>query len=253
MKMQKSCLYAAILAACIFPQWLHAAMAGTLELRGGKKSALAGIDVNNLAVKVAGDVNSDAYAQILNGIESLAQSDIRMACAGLSLPSPPRHRGQTADKPLLRVNVRIVDLDDNLSVCFVQTCLTRIVCLPEDCSASFKAVVWETPPAVETFHRSAMRTGLEKIVSDQAKSFAHSFIVSNPRLLSDADESRTSRGAVEQSEQAQSAFVASKNSQVFHKPGCPFAQKIASKNLVNYNSRDEAIAAGKRPCKSCNP
>jgi hypothetical protein len=189
----------------------------------------------------------------LKGIESLAQSDIRMACAGLTPPSSHRQRARSDDKPLLRVNVRIVDLDNDMSVCFVQTCLTRIVCLPEDCSASFKAVVWETPPFVETLHRSALRTALEKIVSDQAKSFAHSYIMSNPRLLSDADESRTSRGAVEQPEQAQSTFVASKNSQVFHKPGCPFAQKIASKNLVNYSSRDGAIAAGKRPCKSCNP
>ena len=48
-------------------------------------------------------------------------------------------------------------------------------------------------------------------------------------------------------------YVASKNSQVFHKAGCKSAAKISEKNLVHYNSRDEAIQAGKKPCHECNP
>ena len=48
-------------------------------------------------------------------------------------------------------------------------------------------------------------------------------------------------------------FVASKNSQVFHRPDCKSAAKISAKNLVRYNTRDEAIQAGKRPCAECNP
>ncbi len=48
-------------------------------------------------------------------------------------------------------------------------------------------------------------------------------------------------------------YVASKNSQVFHKAGCKSAAKIAAKNIVRYASRDEAIAAGKKPCHECNP
>ena len=235
-------------------------MTNTLELRGKKEPALAGIDVNNLIIKVAGDINSGAYVELLRGIESLTQSNIRTACAGFTPSSSHRQHSNSDDKPLLRVNVHIVDLDDSRSICFVRTCLTRTVCLAEDCSESFKAIVWETPPAVETLDRSTLQTELAKIVSEQAKSFTHSYIMSNPRLLPDVNKPsakqapRTiSRDATEQSEQAQSTFVASKNSQVFHKPGCPFAQKIASKNRVSYSSRDEAIAAGKRPCKSCNP
>jgi phosphatidylserine/phosphatidylglycerophosphate/cardiolipin synthase-like enzyme len=50
-----------------------------------------------------------------------------------------------------------------------------------------------------------------------------------------------------------SGFVASKNSAVFHKAGCKSAAKISEKNVVRYNTRDEAIAAGKRPCAECNP
>ncbi|MFC1738830.1 Ada metal-binding domain-containing protein [Planctomycetota bacterium] len=48
-------------------------------------------------------------------------------------------------------------------------------------------------------------------------------------------------------------FVASKNSKVFHKPDCSSAKRIKPENLETYNSRDEAVKAGKRPCKQCKP
>ncbi len=46
-------------------------------------------------------------------------------------------------------------------------------------------------------------------------------------------------------------YVASKNSKVFHRAGCKSAAKISEKNLVHYNTRDEAIAARKKPCHEC--
>jgi phosphatidylserine/phosphatidylglycerophosphate/cardiolipin synthase-like enzyme len=48
-------------------------------------------------------------------------------------------------------------------------------------------------------------------------------------------------------------YVASKNSEVFHKAGCQLAAKISEKNLIHYANRDEAIQAGKKPCSECNP
>ena len=48
-------------------------------------------------------------------------------------------------------------------------------------------------------------------------------------------------------------YVASKNSQVFHKADCKSAAKISAKNLIHYSTRDEAIQAGKKPCHECNP
>ncbi len=50
-----------------------------------------------------------------------------------------------------------------------------------------------------------------------------------------------------------SGYVSSVNSQVFHKVGCKSAAKILKKNLVHYNTRQEAVEAGKRPCANCNP
>jgi hypothetical protein len=52
---------------------------------------------------------------------------------------------------------------------------------------------------------------------------------------------------------AEYKYVASKNSTVFHLPGCSSAARISSANLVGYKTRDEAINAGKRPCKLCKP
>ena len=51
----------------------------------------------------------------------------------------------------------------------------------------------------------------------------------------------------------QYSYVASKNSKVFHKPDCTWVKNILPNNRVFYKTRDEAIAAGKKPCKKCKP
>jgi len=66
-----------------------------------------------------------------------------------------------------------------------------------------------------------------------------------------ATEQQTKPGA--RSAVAKYKYVASKNSKVFHKPECSWAKRIKPENLAGYNSRDEAMKAGKRPCKLCNP
>jgi len=72
-----------------------------------------------------------------------------------------------------------------------------------------------------------------------------------------ADHSEPYERAKSYSETHQEAvhdgFVASRNSQVFHRPDCKSAARIAEKNLVRYATRDEAIRAGKRPCAECQP
>ncbi len=52
---------------------------------------------------------------------------------------------------------------------------------------------------------------------------------------------------------ATEGYVASRNAQVFHRADCKSAATISEKNLVRYNTRDEAIQAGKRPCGECGP
>ena len=55
------------------------------------------------------------------------------------------------------------------------------------------------------------------------------------------------------SENPKAAYVASVNREPFHKPSCRWAEKISDKNLQTFQTRDEAIKAGHRPCKVCKP
>jgi len=48
-------------------------------------------------------------------------------------------------------------------------------------------------------------------------------------------------------------YVASKYSEVFHRPDCEWAKKIRPDNLIIFKTREEAIKSGRRPCKVCNP
>lgn len=48
-------------------------------------------------------------------------------------------------------------------------------------------------------------------------------------------------------------YVASKLRQPFHVPTCQWALKIAPENLQTFETRDQAIRAGHRPCKVCDP
>jgi hypothetical protein len=52
---------------------------------------------------------------------------------------------------------------------------------------------------------------------------------------------------------AADGYLASKNSEVFHRPDCKSAAKIAERNVVKYNTRDEAVQAGKGHCAECQP
>ncbi len=61
------------------------------------------------------------------------------------------------------------------------------------------------------------------------------------------------KGYSETADSPSGMFIASKNSQLFHALGCKFAAKISEKNLIHFDTRDEAIQAGKKPCAECNP
>ena len=53
--------------------------------------------------------------------------------------------------------------------------------------------------------------------------------------------------------QAKTAYVASANREPFHKITCRWADRISSRNLQTFATREQAIKAGHRPCKVCKP
>ena len=48
-------------------------------------------------------------------------------------------------------------------------------------------------------------------------------------------------------------YVASRNSDVFHRLSCHYVDQINPENKIYFSTRDEAIASGRRPCKVCSP
>jgi methylphosphotriester-DNA--protein-cysteine methyltransferase len=48
-------------------------------------------------------------------------------------------------------------------------------------------------------------------------------------------------------------YVASKYSIKYHRPTCKWAHKIQPQNMLKFKTAKEALAAGKVPCKVCNP
>ncbi len=48
-------------------------------------------------------------------------------------------------------------------------------------------------------------------------------------------------------------YVGSKNSNIYHRPSCQWAQKISKSNEIWFSSIADAEAKGYRPCKVCKP
>ncbi len=65
-------------------------------------------------------------------------------------------------------------------------------------------------------------------------------------------KARPSTKAAPPEKAAPAAFVASRNSKVFHLPGCRAAKRIAPHNLVVFASREDA-AKERRPAEDCKP
>ncbi|MBQ7999903.1 MAG: MBL fold metallo-hydrolase [Ruminococcus sp.] len=49
------------------------------------------------------------------------------------------------------------------------------------------------------------------------------------------------------------AYIGNKNSKVFHLPACGSVSEMSDKNKVNFQSREDAVGAGYKPCGSCDP
>jgi len=114
--------------------------------------------------------------------------------------------------------------------------------------------------AVSTENMSAKVTD---IVLEQVEGFIKIYKATNPTgtkpsdaKTSEADSLNNQDKQVETDVNSAATgylYVASKSRNVFHKPDCRWAKNISSENLVTYKSKEEAIKAGKRPCKTCNP
>jgi len=209
-------------------------------LRGGNDRSANGLDWTQL------------YSQVAQKLDN----------AGMKLNSEITQGA--SNNPELRIYIEVLKLEDSPKrVLRIQTSLARAVCLTEKRNPVFKAEIWQISPVMQAVPADELPVMVTDVVIEQVEAFILACEASNPR------DGRSSEGRTKQADSpmpaekglrpdpgpgtAESRYVASKSSGVFHRPECRWAQNISAENLVSYSSKDEATQDGQRPCKSCNP
>jgi len=168
--------------------------------------------------------------------------------------------GSISNIPELRVDINMLKLNDFQRYAFrIQTSLARTVVLPIQRSVHLKTDVWKVESAIQAVSVQDMPQKVADVVLEQVETFINCHLIATRNGVQSANVNEVGTSAKKwaaptvKPELAKHRYVASKNSKVFHKPECYWARRIVLKNLVGYKSREEAIEAGKRPCKQCKP
>ena len=220
-------------------------------LNGRVDTSLAGIKELYICI-VQSDSESGTGGLVREGLRVAVES--RLEDAGVKYV---KSRSLTA--PELRVYIDILKLPDSGKHVFhIQTSLARAVTVPAQRNLQLQVDVWKTKSFMDVTLDENMSQRVTDVVEGQIETFIDAFLAANPVNDKPSDVNETAvnpkqdgKGTAEPA--AEYLCIASKNSGVFHRPGCRWAQNVSQDNLVTYKSRDEAISAGKRPCKLCNP
>ncbi|MBN1805099.1 MAG: hypothetical protein JW837_07600 [Sedimentisphaerales bacterium] len=220
-----------------------------------QQASLRGVKEMNIDVVCSQEVKeADLKQQVVreNIIKQLEHVGIKVLPEQLWAAAPGRCR--------LKVLIKVYKPADietfiyNLKVYFVQTVtLQRIPEIKVD------AVTWEL-----SWLAHGSKNRLNEVIPENLKIMTDNFIrdyqLANPKGA-DLPVTSDSNAVLKEAPKEQSRsdmvaaykYVSSKNSKVFHTPRCRSVKRINPENLVTYGSREEAIRAGKRPCKVCKP
>jgi len=220
-----------------------------------RQASLSGANVMTVDVVCSQEVKeTDLKQQDIreNIFKQLEQAGIKILPGQLWGTAPGRCR--------LKVLIKVYkpsDLDTfiyNLKIYFVQTvALERI---PE---TKIDAVTWELSWLAHG-SKNRLTEAVPKNLRIMTDNFIRDYHLANPHdgELSGNSESNivsitSPQGQIRSGVAARYKYVSSKNSKVFHSPQCRSVKRIKPENLVGYNSKEEVIQAGKRPCKVCKP
>jgi len=240
---------------------LCAAASGQIErpqvdLIAPPNPVLAGIKQLEVVIITRGtDPNKDG----LDTKRLKVEVERRLEKAGIKVFVPKE--GVTYDLDIgsnLKISIEMLNLSDTKQCVFrVQTSLSRGVRLNEQSNWLFKADVWITEPVMQIEQPQKISGKVTKVVLAQVDTFIQAYHTANPPGVKSSDANDTSPKELSQppppKPAAEYKYVASKNSEVFHKPTCRSAKRISPENMVGYGSREEAVNAGKKPCKLCTP
>jgi len=245
------------------------------------KHALAGIDNLHVNILHTGEEpNGLAWEKIKTQISN------KLNEAGIKVFSPePGVMYKLPIRPELKICVCLLKLEqfkqadsaeaatsprEGGYVFHIQTLLAKNIYVEVKPALRQKADVWKTEPVMQVVSAQEMSANLNEVALEQVGVFIRAWRAANPKGVQPAFSEVSPKGGpidakqvvISEREPAQPPaktavtkylYVASKNSKVFHKSTCMWAQKIAPKNLVRYKTREDAINAGKRPCKRCEP
>lgn len=166
--------------------------------------------------------------------------------------------------PRLVIQIEGVTVPDcDKYVCRVQTSVNRVVTYSDHRDLRIEAEVWRLRPVMSVMDGTEAPTAIAHAVLTQVEAFVGAYEAtrklhggSTPVKRDTPDPNASARTTLtSQNLQAapQYPFVASTSSPVFHRADCRWAQNISDRNRVGYATREEAVQAGKRPCKSCRP
>ena len=228
------------------------------DLIGPANQALAGMEQVCVAVIVP---DTDPNKGPLERKKLKAEVERKLQDAGIRTFVPKEGAAYDfATGAELSVNTKVLGIGDlRQCVLHIQTSLARAVCLNQASGLYFKADVWKTEPVMQAVPVQSMPGKISDLVRQQVEAFILAYNVANAKDVQHRDVNNIAQQSKKQvepfDEQVATTYryVASKNSNVFHKPDCRWAKNISPNNLVGYGSRHEAIAAGKKPCKWCKP
>ena len=193
-------------------------------------------------------------------LEAAVESKISQSGIKIAQAIQREHILRSLAIPELRIDINMLKTEEPVQYIFhIETSLAKKVYLTKDASQRIKVDLWKTELAMQAVSAEAMPAAVTSAVLEQVEGFIHAYLAANPPNKRPSDSNDISIVPKEQvkpaaeSTPAEYEYVASKNGKVFHKPDCIWAKRIKPENLVNYSSRDEAINAGKKPCKQCNP
>ncbi len=165
--------------------------------------------------------------------------------------------------PEFRISIDLLNIaDTNQCVFRLKSSLLKKAQLENGPKALMMAEVWQNEPVMRMVSTSDLADSLVAASVSQAKGFIGSWSAASklnkqtdngqtlPQIRKSAGKEAANPGKKRDTE---TKYVASKNSKVFHKADCQFVKRIKPANLVSYDTRDEAVKAGKNPCKTCNP
>jgi len=204
-----------------------------------------------------GLVDVDSVAVVLAapgpGLEVPPVDLVQLKTRVIEMLSPAGIRHVESQTPLApRLVVRMEGLaipDCDKCIWRAQIALTRGVTLPGWPDSQLQAEVWQAQPVMQVVGRQEAAGVISAAVLAQVEAFVAACQAARSPLSAVPDAKQNPVAPTV----AGSAFVCSKSSQVFHRPDCRWVQSIAADNLIGYKSRDEAVQAGKRPCKTCQP